>query len=96
MMHTLKPTGIALIFVWALEQPSNSSLFRHKLEYPSENRQDVLVPWRKKEKGESIETSYRYYHLFAKGELESLFTDFGEIIESGYDRDNWYIIVKKL
>lgn len=65
--------------------------------------QDVLVPWTTTQQGPngSPSTEHRYYHLFRKGELEDLFSDanrsdFGcKIIESGYDRDNWYVIFKR-
>lgn len=38
----------------------------------------------------------RYYHLFKKGELDELVKEAGgEILESDYDRDNYYIKFKK-
>ena len=38
----------------------------------------------------------RYYHLFKKGELDELVKEAdGTILESGYDRDNWYIKFQK-
>ncbi|ORY15644.1 S-adenosyl-L-methionine-dependent methyltransferase [Rhizoclosmatium globosum] len=40
----------------------------------------------------------RYYHVFVKGELDEVVAGAGgvEIETSGYDRDNWYVIAKKL
>jgi hypothetical protein len=40
---------------------------------------------------------YRYYHLFAQGELDELVVKSGmaDISRSGYDRDNHYIIAIK-
>ncbi|KAG0330489.1 Alkylated DNA repair protein alkB 8 [Dissophora globulifera] len=39
----------------------------------------------------------RYYHLFHKGELEELVTRTkrAKIVQTGYDRDNWWCIVEK-
>jgi tRNA (uracil-5-)-methyltransferase TRM9 len=44
----------------------------------------------------------RYYHLFKQNELESLVATINErhgslakITDSGYDRDNWYIVLQK-
>ncbi|KAF8969511.1 tRNA methyltransferase, has a role in tRNA modification [Entomortierella lignicola] len=39
----------------------------------------------------------RYYHLFQKGELEDLIlrTNKASIVQSGYDRDNWWCILEK-
>ena len=46
-----------------------------------------------KDGGESFQ---RYYHLFKKGELDELVIEAGgKLIESGYDRDNWYIKFQK-
>ncbi|PJF18799.1 hypothetical protein PSACC_01373 [Paramicrosporidium saccamoebae] len=80
-----------LIYVWALEQPSSSSLYRHQLQYLSEDQQDVLVPWKTGD-----ETQLRYYHLFRQGELEMLLTEAHlHPVYSGYDRDNWYVCARK-
>ncbi|KAI8619591.1 S-adenosyl-L-methionine-dependent methyltransferase [Chytriomyces sp. MP71] len=40
----------------------------------------------------------RYYHVFVKGELDEVVQAAGglEIVSSGYDRDNWYIIANKV
>ena len=39
----------------------------------------------------------RYYHVFARGELEALLALDGTLVveRSGYDRDNWYAIAHK-
>lgn len=42
------------------------------------------------------ESFQRYYHLFKKGELDELVKEAGgKIIESDYDRDNYYIVFEK-
>ena len=39
-------------------------------------------------------TFLRYYHLYRKGELESDVKEAGgEVVESGYEKDNWWAIV---
>jgi SAM-dependent methyltransferase len=42
----------------------------------------------------------RYYHVFREGELESLVESVPErpfeIMERGYEHDNWYVIVKRV
>jgi tRNA (uracil-5-)-methyltransferase TRM9 len=89
----LKANGVALLYVWALEQPENSSLHRHKLESLSKDQQDVLVPWTS-----GSTTQMRFYHLFRKGELEELIQESGvfKVTNSGYDRDNWYVCIRRL
>ncbi|ANB13962.1 hypothetical protein AWJ20_4915 [Sugiyamaella lignohabitans] len=38
----------------------------------------------------------RYYHLYKQGELEEdVVTAKGRVVESGYERDNWWAIISK-
>ena len=90
-----------LIYVWAFEQPEDSNLYkqRSKLQYLSEDRQDVLVPWNLSSDPANPMIEHRYYHLFKQFELDSLLLEACpgqiEIVESGYDRDNWFVIARK-
>jgi len=45
-----------------------------------------------------ISKSNRYYHLFKKGELDDLVDQIkiGKVVETGYDRDNWYVIAERI
>ena len=88
-------SGRALIFVWALEQKSS------RRGWDIGDKQDVLVPWVKNpEHSKDINgserhssTFQRYYHLYAKGELEDdLRVAGGHLVTRGYDRDNWWVI----
>lgn len=37
----------------------------------------------------------RYYHLYRKGELESDVVEAGgQVLESGYEKDNWWAIAR--
>ena len=86
--------GKALIYVWALEQKTS------RRGWDEGHEQDVMVPWVMKQKAagnKELElkekTFERYYHLYRKGELEEdIETAGGRIIESGYERDNWWAI----
>ncbi|KAI9192943.1 S-adenosyl-L-methionine-dependent methyltransferase [Polychytrium aggregatum] len=79
LVRILRPGGQLLIFVWAFEQQG-----RRKFE-----KQDVFVSWQMNKRV--------YYHLFTKGELDELVSrvEEAEIVQSGYDRDNWYIVCEK-
>lgn len=47
----------------------------------------------KEEEEEEEKTFQRYYHLYRKGELEEdVEAAGGAVLESGYDRDNWWVI----
>lgn len=87
-----KHGGKALIFVWALEQKKS------RRGWDEGDEQDVMVPWVMKQKPEggrdtNTKTYERYYHLYRKGELEENVTAAaGIVVESGYDRDNWWAV----
>lgn len=43
-------------------------------------------------------TRYRYYHLYKRGELveNALSTKMCTIVDEGYEKDNWWVIVRKI
>ena len=101
VLYALKPGGQALVYVWALEQESSRRGWSEK------DNQDVMVPWvmkgSKKVKADQPNKSptedrtfHRYYHLYRKGELESdLEAAGGKVVESGYEKDNWWAIAER-
>jgi ubiquinone/menaquinone biosynthesis C-methylase UbiE len=85
MYRVLKKSGIVMICVWAMEQPSNT---KHRF-----TKSDELVSWKI-----DNETYYRYYHIYKEKELEEeirlLCIEFS--VESVfYDCGNWYIVLSK-
>lgn len=98
VLSTLRPTGdaSALIYVWALEQRNSRRGWDKGMD------QDVFVPWVTKKKKNEVNSSnedetvkQRYYHLYSEGELESdVKTAGGAVIESGYEKDNWWAIIR--
>ena len=99
LLRTLKPGtngsagGRILVFVWALEQSTS------RRGWDAGNEQDVMVPWvMKGQKGskEDDKTFNRYYHLYQAGELEhNIEAAGGYVIESGYEKDNWWAIASR-
>jgi len=100
ILDCLRIGGQALIYVWALEQKNS------RRGWDEGHEQDVMVPWVMKtakqrlENGafvEAKETTYqRYYHLYKSGELEdNIRSAGGEIIRSGYEKDNWWAIATR-
>lgn len=89
MLACVRDGGECLVYVWALEQSSS----RRGWDVGSD--QDTLVPWvmRVKGQGEGGQTYQRYYHLYRKGELEEdIAAAGGHVLQSGYERDNWWCI----
>lgn len=86
--------GTALVFVWALEQKGS------RRGWDENSEQDVMVPWvmkgKKDEQGPVEKVYQRYYHLYKKGELEQSIEEAGgEVLESGYEKDNWWAIARR-
>ena len=83
------------MFVWALEQKSS------RRGWGEGDEQDVMVPWIMKQKNsegtaEESKTFNRYYHLYRRGELERDIDEAGGIVvESGYEKDNWWAIAER-
>ena len=68
-----------------MEQPPEA-----KRRFSQENE---MVPWNDK----NGDIYYRYYHIYRKGQLEEeikLLEPRFDIIDNGYQRGNWYVIVK--
>lgn len=88
--------GRVLVYVWALEQRSS------RRGWDEGSAQDTLVPWVMKKRatdgGEALpdQTYQRYYHLYRQGELEEdVVAVGGTVVESGYERDNWWAVCSK-
>lgn len=99
VLDVLKPgttgrEGTGLFYVWALEQKDS------RRGWDENSEQDVMVPWVKKsnktENGASEKVYQRYYHLYREGELEeSIVQAGGSVVESGYEKDNWWAIARQ-
>ncbi len=101
VLRVLEKKGRALIYCWALEQENSRRGYKEGMD------QDVLVPWvmvKKQEKKKSEDpltceapaTKMRYYHLYKRGELirDSLSAG-AAVIEDGYEKDNWWVVIEK-
>eukprot|EP00796_Vickermania_ingenoplastis_P005178 gene5178-3725_t len=92
LIRLVRPDGgRVLIYVWAIEQP-------RKAAYEvNETSGDALIPWQMNQKFDDEQKVYqRYYHLFRKGELETLCLQAlkaegtaGKVEKSYYDKENW-------
>ena len=99
IVRILRPGGQALIQAWALEQEATS-----KRQF---KRQDVLVPWALQQQyagnnadqnqGSKSVVFQRFCHVYKKGELEELIERIPRcgVVESGYDKSNWFIMIEK-
>ncbi|KAI5190895.1 hypothetical protein NECID01_1190 [Nematocida sp. AWRm77] len=102
MVSATKVGGHVLLYVWS-ETPegcptkfqgvshisTDKAALHQSLPHPTSN--DVFVGWKKKN------TLERYYHLFKEKELEELLSSCPvQVLESGKDRGNYYIVCKKI
>ena len=86
MHRVLRHGGRALIVVWAMEQPDDSTFHFTK--------SDELVTWKSK-KGEIY---YRYYHIYSQGEIEKEICRFKpefKVEQIGWQKGNWFIRLEK-
>jgi tRNA (uracil-5-)-methyltransferase TRM9 len=73
---------------WVLKQKKEKEKGRRKKK--DESQVDEEAP-----KLEGDKTFLRYYHLYRKGELEGDIEQAGGVVlESGYEKDNWWAIAK--
>lgn len=95
LLDHIHAQGQVLVYVWALEQATS------RRGWDESSEQDRMVSWvMKGKKGDTNEnvgkTFQRYYHLYKKGELEEDVRAVGGlVVDSGYERDNWWAICKK-
>jgi len=98
MLECLREGGKTLVYVWALEQKNS------RRGWDEGHEQDIMVPWvmttgkkmTENGDGERERTFQRYYHLYRSGELEEdIVTAGGEVLESGYEKDNWWAISQR-
>lgn len=76
---------------WSMSEFKNSDT-----KNPKEPESKKVKKDETSQEEEEQEVYQRYYHLFKKGELDELVKEAGgTILESGYDRDNWYIKFQK-
>ncbi|KAJ3016955.1 Alkylated DNA repair protein alkB 8 [Thoreauomyces humboldtii] len=109
LVRALRPGGRALIFVWAFEQESRSKrrFEEQDVFVPWKMPKKIYAPEGSAAASETPNTAVhdeggdvvyqRYYHLFKEGELEGLVGTIpdAKVDVSGYDRDNWYVIIRK-
>ena len=90
LIRVTKKKGQILIYVWAKEQD----------KFSDKQDNDILVPWNlQMNYNNGVDKVYnRYYHLFCEGELEKLVNRFKniQVIDKGYQKDNWYVVLKKI
>ncbi|KAF7119175.1 hypothetical protein CNMCM5793_008919 [Aspergillus hiratsukae] len=102
ILRTLKPAsgnscgGRVLLYVWALEQKTS------RRGWDKGDTQDVMVPWVLKSKpakgspDDEPKTFHRYYHLYEATELErNIERAGGRVLDSGYEKDNWWAIATR-
>ena len=91
MYRVLKNGGKCFIEVWAKEQNENTN--KHTAKFKNNNN---LVEWKSTKTGEIY---YRYYNIYSNNELLteiiSLKPEFF-IIDSGYEKGNYYVILQKI
>lgn len=85
--RVLKPNGRALLTVWAMEQPEDSTFHF--------TNSDEMVKWTNTK---TKKTLYRYYHIYRENDLTNEIQRLNpqlKIQETGYEKGNWFVILSK-
>lgn len=65
-------------------------------EMESKRLQEQEEAKNRQQEEEQLQTKYRFYHLYREGELEEdCESAGGRVVSCGYEKDNWYVVVKK-
>lgn len=88
LLRITKQNGTIFVYIWAYEQPNEA---KNKF-----NTCDEMVPYTTL----SGKIFQRYYHLYRQNEIECEIEEIKDynynIIKNGYERGNWFVIIKKL
>lgn len=110
LVRILRVGGQALVYVWAFEQSGRRKFEAQDVFVPwhmpserygsnptGEDSKDPKSETVTNVDGKQEKVFQRYYHLFVEGEVESLVREIpgARVAESGYDRDNWWVVVHK-
>jgi tRNA (uracil-5-)-methyltransferase TRM9 len=107
MLDCVREGGRVLVYVWALEQGGSRRGWEEGMEQDQlvpwvmrrnqpRKKKDRVRKEADGEEEEEEKTFQRYYHLYRKGELEEdVVSAGGTVMESGYERDNWWAIATR-
>lgn len=87
MYRILKPNGLGLIVVWAMEQPDDSRF--------NFTNTDEFVKWTDKK---TKKTFNRYYHIYRSNDLVNEITKLEprfEIKKQIWEKGNWCVVIQK-
>ena len=116
MYRILRPGGRMLVLVWAYEQENRKFATQdvfvpwhlqdmyeespQKTSSVEANPQSSVIETAKHDKDKQATVYHRYYHVFRKGELESLiekhFAGRLQIVENFFDHANWVAVCEKV
>lgn len=107
LVRVVRPGGEILVYVWAKEQEETSKRKFQSQDVivpwnlPPQYHEDVPKEEAEAQQGGNNNGKHvvvdRYCHVFAKGELETMWKSFPvQIIDSYFDTSNWCTLVRKL
>ncbi|ODV96731.1 hypothetical protein PACTADRAFT_48547 [Pachysolen tannophilus NRRL Y-2460] len=83
-----------ILVPWVLQKKQEKRNKKEKVGVKDETVKESTTNQQQQESKE-LETKMRYYHMYKKGELvENAEKAGGVVIDHGYEKDNWWIIVK--
>lgn len=90
------PQDVLVPWVLQKKQPKKVKQPQRRKGDPKPEPKPELVEDEPKKEEPKEETKFRYYHLYQKGELEeNAIAAGGIVVSGGYERDNWYAVIRK-
>lgn len=86
-----------ILIPWVLQKKKTKKEKRDQKKTILDESNQQEVSQKEESDEDQPQTKYRYYHLYRKGELDDNAREAGGVVvESGYEKDNWWAIVERV
>lgn len=86
-----------ILIPWVLQNKHKKDKSKGRSKKQEQQSDQITLDLTEEDKPNVPETKYRYYHLYRKGELvdNALAAGGCSLIDQGYEKDNWWVIIRK-
>ena len=86
-----------ILIPWVLQNKQKKDKSKGRSKKREQQSDQITLDLTEEDKPNVPETKYRYYHLYRKGELvdNALAAGGCSLIDQGYEKDNWWVIIRK-
>ena len=86
-----------ILIPWVLQNKQKKDKPKKRSKKQNQWSDQIDLDITEEDKSDEPETKYRYYHLYRKGELVDNALEAGgcSLVDQGYEKDNWWVIIRK-